>query len=374
MRHLILTWLTGLGLFSAMLPLDEPPVKGQSTDTDKSTSRDLTDDDTAPDATPLKLELKVSGSNAVLVAERDLSKAITEAASLKRRAKQAAKPVQAIQQEISNLEHRMLQAEQQLVVLNAQLANVQDVATNNRLVGAIDTIEGQLRLAHKNIEGLKEAENRARTELNNSREAYVEHILGMRKMADQMKEVYESGTKTPEIERQLKALIAESGKQLKFEPSSAFESSYRKLDEFEKAIHTEKVSLRRDGNTFYASVVINGKHTAEMIVDSGASLISLPWELAVTMGLEPKAGDKQILLSMADGRTIPGHLKTIDSVRVGTFTVEKVECAVLGREAVNAEPLLGMTFLGEFQFQLDAAESTLGMTEIEGDSSGSRRK
>ena len=374
MQHLILTWLTGLGLFSALLPIDEPPVKGQSTDTDKSRSRDSTDDDTTPDATPLKLELKVSGSNAVLVAERELSKGVTEAASLKRRAKQAAKPVQAIQQEISNLENRMLQAEQQLVVLNAQLANVQDVATNNRLVGAIDTIEGQLRLAHKNIEGLKEAENRARTELNNSREAYVEHILGMRKMADQMKEAYESGTKTPAIEQQLTALIAESGKQLKFEPSSAFESSYRKLDEFEKAIHTEKVSLRRDGNTFYASVVINGKHTAEMIVDSGASVISLPWELAVTMGLEPKAGDKQILLSMADGRTIPGYLKTIDSVRVGTFTVEKVECAVLGREAVNAEPLLGMTFLGEFQFQLDAAESTLGMTEIEGDSSGSRRK
>ena len=111
-----------------------------------------------------------------------------------------------------------------------------------------------------------------------------------------------------------------------------------------------------------------------MIVDSGASVISLPWELAVTMGLEPKVGDKQILLSMADGRTIPGYLKTIDSVRVGTFTVEKVECAVLGREAVNAEPLLGMTFLGEFQFQLDAAEATLGMTEIEGDLSGSRKK
>ena len=110
MRHLILTWLTGLGLFSAMLPLDEPPVKGQSSDTDKSTSRDSTDDDTTPDATPLKLELKVSGSNAVLVAERELSKGVTEAASLKRRAKQAAKPVQAIQQEISNLENRMLQA------------------------------------------------------------------------------------------------------------------------------------------------------------------------------------------------------------------------------------------------------------------------
>lgn len=374
MRHLVLTWLAGLGLFIAITPLDEPPVKGESSDADKSSSRDSTDNDTTPDETPLKLKLKISGNNAVLVAERELSKGITEAASLKRKAKQAAKPVQAIQQEISNLENRMSQAEQQLVLLNAQLANVQDVATNNRLVGAIDTIEGQMRLARRDVEGLKEAGTRARTNLNNSREAYVEHILGMRRTADQMREAYESGTKTPEIEQQLKALIADSGKELKFEPSSGFESACRKLDEFEKAIHTEKVSLRRDNNTFYASVVVNGRHTAEMVVDSGASLISLPYELAVTMGLEPKAGDKQILITMADGRAITGHLKTIDSVRVGTFTVENVECAVLGREAVNAEPLLGMTFLGEFQFRLDAAESTLGMTEIEDDAAGSRKK
>ncbi len=364
MRKLILTWFAALGFCCSMLPADEP----LATDEPKSAPESVSEE------SPLNLELKVSGSNAVLAAERDLSKGVTEASSLKRKARQAAKPVQAIQQEISNLEIRMLQAEQQLVGLNAQLANVQDVATNNRLVGAIDTLEGQLRLAHKSVEGLKEGANQARTELNNAREAYVEHILGLRRMADKVKAVYESGTASPEIEQELKELIADSGKDLKFEPSSAFASSCRKLDEFEKAIHVEKIPLRRDNNTFYASVVVNGKHTAEMIVDSGASLISLPYELAVKMGLEPKAGDKQILISLADGRTITGHLKKLDSVRVGTFTVEKVDCAVLGPEAVNAEPLLGMTFLGEFQFQLDAAESTLGMTEIEGDSGSSRRK
>ena len=364
MNPLLHTGLVILIITCLKVPADEPPVNDGRQASSES----------GADETPLDLSLKVSGSNAVLAAERNLSKGITEAGSLKRKAKSAAKPVQAIQQEISNLENRMLQAERQLVGLNAQLANVQDVATNNRLVGSIDTLEGQMRLAGKNIEGLKKAENKARTELNNSREAYVEHILGLRRMADQLNAAYESGAKAPEIEQKLKALIANSGKELKFAPSSGFESSCRKLDEFENAIHTEKVSLRRDNNTFYASVVVNGKHTAEMVVDSGASLISLPYELAVKMGLEPKAGDKQILITMADGRTITGHLKTIDSVRVGTFTVEKVDCAVLGPEAVNAEPLLGMTFLGEFQFQLDSAESTLGMTQIEGDSGGSRKK
>ena len=162
---------------------------------------------------------------------------------------------------------------------------------------------------------------------------------------------------------------------MKFELSSSFTGNLKNLDDLEKAVHKEKISLRRDGNTFYASVVINGQHTAEMIVDSGSSLIRLPYELAISMGLKPEPSDKRILIEIADGSTITGVLKKIATVRAGTFELKDVECAVLGPEAVSAAPLLGMTFLGEFQFQLDAADATLGMTQIEGDSScGSRRK
>jgi len=159
------------------------------------------------------------------------------------------------------------------------------------------------------------------------------------------------------------------------QPSSSLQSQQRKLTELEESIQTEKIALRRDGNTFFASVVINGKHTSEMVVDTGASLISLPYELAVSMGLKPEPSDKQILLTIADGSQITGHLKTIENVRVGTFVATKVQCAVLGPEAVNAEPLLGMSYLGEFQFHLDAADATLGLTQIESDgAAGTRRK
>lgn len=323
----------------------------------------------------IDLQLKVSGSSAILSAERELSRGISDAAGMKRKARNAAKPVQAVQQEIHGLEFQMQQAQARLIDLNSQLANVTDVASNNRLVGSINTLQGQLQLAEKNLEKLKEAEVAARSELNKTREAYVEHILGLRRSADALKQAYDTVGETEQIVEQLNKLMADSGKQLKFEPSSSFDSTLRKLEELEKTILTEKIPLRGDDNTFYATVVVNGKHTAEMIVDSGASLISLPWKLAAEMGLEPKPGDKQILITIADGSTISGHLKVIDSVRIGQFTVEKVECAVLGPEAVNAQPLLGMSFLGEFQFQLDAAESTLGLTEIDGDNKDrSRRK
>lgn len=325
-------------------------------------------------AAPISLELKVSGTNAVLAAERDLSRGLTEVTSLKRKVKLAAKPVRDLQQEINVLENRMIQAEQQLVGLNAQLANVNDVASNNRLVGAINTLEGQLSLAKKSLETLKEKETAARAALNKSREDFVQQVLDLSKLSTQIDEAYAKAAENPELQESFAKLKKDSGKDLKLQPSSSLTGTQRKLQELEESIQTEKVTLRREGNTFFASVVVNGKHTQEMVVDTGASMISLPYEMAVGMGLKPEANDKQILLTIADGSTITAHLKVIDSVRVGTFTAEKVQCAVLGPEAVNAEPLLGMTFLGEFQFNLDAAEGTLGLTQIESDGAGSRKK
>lgn len=319
------------------------------------------------------LELRVTGSNVVFAGERDLARGISEAATLKRKVKQAAAPLRQIQQEINRYEIGMVQGEQQLVNLSAQLANVQSVADNNRLVGAINAIQGQMTLARKNLEAFKEKENQARVQLNAAREAYVQHTIDMRNLANQLADAYAGANDSLDVQEKLKSLEADSGKELKFEKSSALLSNLRKLEELEKSVHKEKISLRRDGNTFYATVVINGKHTTEMVVDSGASLISLPYELAVSMDLKPEPGDKRILLSIADGSTITGVLKKIPLVRVGTFEVKDVECAVLGPEAVSATPLLGMSFLGEFQFQLDSAESTLGITQIEGDSAQKRK-
>ena len=210
--------------------------------------------------------------------------------------------------------------------------------------------------------------------MNKSREDFVQQVLDLSKLSTQIDEAYEKADENPEMQESLAKLKKDSGKDLKLQPSSSRTGTQRKLKELEESIETEKITLRREGNTFFASVVVNGKHTQEMVVDTGASMISLPYEMAVNMGLKPEANDKRILLTIADGSTITAHLKVIDSVRVGTFVTEKVQCAVLGPEAVNAEPLLGMSFLGEFQFNLDAAEGTLGLTQIESDGAGSRKK
>lgn len=102
-----------------------------------------------------------------------------------------------------------------------------------------------------------------------------------------------------------------------------------------------------------------------MVVDSGASAISVPSALARKLGVEPASSDPDIMVGMADGRRIPAKLVRLDSVRVGRFTAEDVECIVLGPEATDAPPLLGMSFLGQYKFELDAGAAPLKMVKVD---------
>ena len=72
---------------------------------------------------------------------------------------------------------------------------------------------------------------------------------------------------------------------------------------------------------------LNGKETADLMVDSGASSISLPWTLAVKIGLDPEHGDP-ITVQLADGTTRPAKRVVIPIVRVGAAVVKNVDCVV----------------------------------------------
>lgn len=311
------------------------------------------------------LELRVIGNAAAFDGERALTKGLSEASSTKRRLRQAALPLRTIQKDMATLEAQVSAARQRLILLNAQLASVSDIATNNRLVGSISALEGQVQLASQAIEELKEREDAARAALNAAQEAYVEQILEMRRLVDSLDAAYSDAEEDVDIQAKVKALEQERGKALTFGPSNSWRSNSRKLAELEESVTRERINLRGDGGTHYVSVVVNGEHTVEMVVDSGASLVSLPFKVAAEMGLQPNSGDPRVLLTIADGSVITAHLKKARTIRVGTFELKDVQCAVLGPEATNAEPLLGMSFLGEFQFELDSAAGTLGLTRID---------
>ena len=103
-----------------------------------------------------------------------------------------------------------------------------------------------------------------------------------------------------------------------------------------------------------------------MILDSGASLVVLNDKIIRQVGIEVLSSAETIYMKIADGSTIPGKRIILSSVRVGKFTVKNVEAVVLGPEMKGAEPLLGMSFLSNFNFKINPDTSTLSIVKIEG--------
>lgn len=255
------------------------------------------------------------------------------------------------------------------VQLNARLTMVadNDVSTNNKLVGAIQANESQVDLLNQANEKLVEQIRTARGSANETREAYVGQILELRKLADSVSSSYTKLATDADVRAAIASLNAATGKTYTATPSRDFLSSERKLVQLEDTVLSESIPLRRNGggDSLWVPVVINGKHTKEMVVDSGSSMICMPRAIAKECGIEVGSQHQEITLVLADGSRIQAHEVPLDSVRVGKFTVENVVCAVLGPEATEAEALLGMSFLGQFKWELDSETATLKMVKVE---------
>ena len=92
---------------------------------------------------------------------------------------------------------------------------------------------------------------------------------------------------------------------------------------------SEKIPLRREGNSYYVSVIVNGDHAVEMVVDTGASSVVLPYKTAMECGVKIDASAMPVQMIVASGAKFKSKMVTLDSVRVGKFSAEKVECVVL---------------------------------------------
>ncbi len=107
---------------------------------------------------------------------------------------------------------------------------------------------------------------------------------------------------------------------------------------------TKVVLTAGSGGHFMAQGQINGR-TVPLVVDTGASLVSLSMAEADRVGLNYKAG-QSVQMSTANG-VIPGWRLQLASVKVGDVTVYGVDAIV----SAGAMPyvLLGNSFLAHFQ-------------------------
>jgi aspartyl protease family protein len=310
--------------------------------------------------------LKIVGNYAVQADEAKVTKSLAELSKARKQlidaAKVRAQKELAVEQNRAVIEQdRQAWKETNTVIANSGQTSAQLVSRANALLAEIEQLQGRSKK-------LDEESKEARAKANQVREEYVEKVMGVRKLYEEILARYEELSSDEGVKTALETLS--EAKPIKLGPMKSFTLNDEKIKKVEDTVLSEHIPLRQEGKVWLTSVVINGKEAEEFCVDTGASLVTIPLALAEKMDMKPTSMSPEILLSVADGRTIKANLVTAKSVRVGKFTVENVECAVMPESATNAPTLLGQSFLEKFSFQIDSAAGQLVMTKVDGEEVG----
>ncbi|MHC4303354.1 MAG: retropepsin-like aspartic protease family protein, partial [Planctomycetota bacterium] len=264
--------------------------------------------------------LQIRGNTLAITAERQLGHDLRDAGLLQKKLVAADRKLNKSRKDQVAADQELIHLKERAVDLNARLASgaVRDVRTHNQLVAAVNAVHGRISLLNDRKEQWTKQDEQLRKESAEAREAYIRLVVEMRQRADRVSAEYVEKAADPAVQAAIAQLNEATGRAYELAPSRFFRESVRRLQRLEEAVLTDSIPVtRRVGNALFVSVVFNDKHTLEMIVDSGASMVSLPRETAARMGVQPRDTDPKIIMQLADGSTIRGTVVTVESIRVG---------------------------------------------------------
>ena len=113
---------------------------------------------------------------------------------------------------------------------------------------------------------------------------------------------------------------------------------------------SKSVPLEVIGGTYLVPVTINGQITLKFVIDSGASDVSVPADVALTLVRTGTITKSEFIgkenYQLADGSTVPSQRFVIRSLKVGDLTLENVTGGIA---PVEGQLLLGQSFLSRFK-------------------------
>jgi aspartyl protease family protein len=127
------------------------------------------------------------------------------------------------------------------------------------------------------------------------------------------------------------------------------------------ATRTEEVALKEGAGELLVPVVINDSVKLDFTLDSGASVVTIPADVAMTLVRTGTLTRDDYLgrqtLELADGRTVPSTILRIRTLKVGDIVVHDVQASVTD---AKGSLLLGQTFLARLTtWSIDNARHVL---------------
>ena len=105
------------------------------------------------------------------------------------------------------------------------------------------------------------------------------------------------------------------------------------------------------GDHYIVEVVLNGSVKANLIVDTGATMVVLSEQIGRKLGIHRNSDLPTIGMSTAGGK-VEAPLFILDSLKLGSAEVFNVETTT-NPHMGDMDGLLGMAFLGEFKVEMD---------------------
>jgi len=329
-------------------------------------------DEKSPEELLASKGLRKLSASFSLPEEAELSKQFRDVDSLRKKLRDLQREVRMWQKRVNDKKKLIIVYLQKRRQLRAQLPLARSAEMHNRIVHMLNELADRIVLmqeAGREEESLKAA----RAAANEQTETYIQRLLETRQLYEKVEEKYKDLAADPAIEKAIDEYNKTSDKTYKLGPGTGLLSTARRLEKLENAVLSESIDLRQGpGRLWYVPVMFNRKYSKELAIDTGASIIALPWNTAKAVGLTPTEKDPTLTVRMADGKTVEAKQVFAETVRVGKFTVENVECAVMPPELTQAPPLLGLSFLSNFSFKIDTSQAKLIMATIESPDSAGR--
>ena len=144
-----------------------------------------------------------------------------------------------------------------------------------------------------------------------------------------------------------------------------FEGVDKRIDSLGADIREVRLPMEHDKNQIVVTARLNGQVDARLLVDTGATAVSISETLAKQLRL-PLLDDQKIELTVADGSTREGKSVVLGSVEVLGMKVDSVAAIVVSSPpGPGLDGLLGMSYLMEFGVQIDPVRNELTLTRFE---------
>jgi len=125
------------------------------------------------------------------------------------------------------------------------------------------------------------------------------------------------------------------------------------------------VPLVSKGLSFAVKVVINGRATAELVVDTGSSFTIISEKVARRIGFKDIGGAPRYPVSTADGEAWL-RLVVFESVNAGGVISRNVEGAVSPYLGEDMDGVIGLSFLNDFIYKFNGKKKEFTLKRIIG--------